>query len=53
MPPELKRLQTFPDEYVLLGEMKDQWRQVGNAVPVKMARILAEKIKEVYFNGTR
>lgn len=50
---ELKRLQTFPDEYVLLGEMKDQWRQVGNAVPVKMARILAEKIKEVYFNGTR
>ncbi|WP_337540431.1 DNA (cytosine-5-)-methyltransferase [Suilimivivens sp.] len=50
---ELKRLQTFPDEYVLLGEMKDKWRQVGNAVPVKMANILASKIMEVYFNGTR
>lgn len=50
---ELKRLQTFPDEYELLGEMKDQWRQLGNAVPVKMANILAAKIKEVYFNGER
>jgi len=50
---ELKRLQTFPDGYVLLGEMKDQWRQVGNAVPVKMAYILASKIKEVYFDGER
>lgn len=48
---ELKRLQTFPDEYQLSGEMKDQWRQIGNAVPVKMAYILAKKIKEVYFNG--
>lgn len=50
---ELKRLQTFPDDYVLLGEMKDQWRQVGNAVPVEMARILATEIMEVYFNGAR
>ena len=48
---ELKRIQTFPDKYVLKGEMKDQWRQVGNAVPVLAANILADKIKEVYFNG--
>ncbi len=46
---ELKRLQTFPDEYVLTGEMKEQWRQVGNAVPVQMAYILAKAIREVYF----
>lgn len=50
---ELKRIQTFPDEYKLTGDMKEQWRQVGNAVPVEMARILAKKIKEVYFNGER
>ncbi len=48
---ELKRLQTFPDEYILTGEMKEQWRQIGNAVPVKMAYILASRIKEVYFHG--
>ena len=50
---ELKRLQTFPDDYSLTGDMKEQWRQIGNAVPVKMANILASRIKEVYFNGER
>ena len=50
---ELKRLQTFPDDYKLLGEMKEQWRQIGNAVPVKMANILATRIKEVYFDGKK
>lgn len=50
---ELKRIQTFPDEYELTGDMKEQWRQVGNAVPVKMAYVLAKRIKEVYFNGER
>lgn len=46
---ELKRLQTFPDEYVLTGDIKEQWRQIGNAVPVQMAHILANAIKEAYF----
>lgn len=50
---ELKRLQTFPDTYILVGDMKEQWRQVGNAVPVKMAYILATKIKEMYFDGNQ
>lgn len=50
---ELKRLQTFPDDYILLGDMKEQWRQIGNAVPVDMAYILASKIKEVYFDGKK
>lgn len=30
---EVKRLQTFPDEWVLTGTVEQQWRQVGNAVP--------------------
>lgn len=47
---ELKRLQTFPDEYVLFGDLKEQWRQIGNAVPVEMSHILASRIKEIYFN---
>lgn len=47
---ELKRIQTFPDEYEFVGDMKEQWRQIGNAVPVHAARIIAERIKEIYFN---
>lgn len=42
---EIKRLQTFDDNYILCGEMKDQWRQVGNAVPAKLAEEIAKKIK--------
>ena len=44
---EIKRLQTFPDDYKLEGDFKEQWRQVGNAVPVEMAFILADKIKSI------
>ncbi len=34
---EIKRLQTFPDEFVLYGTLDQQWRQIGNAVPPKVA----------------
>ena len=44
---EIKRLQTFPDNYKLEGDFKEQWRQVGNAVPVEMAFILADEIKAI------
>lgn len=47
---ELKRIQTFPDGYALVGDMKEQWRQIGNAVPVLAAEAIAAKIKEVYFS---
>lgn len=46
---EAKRIQTFPDEYILKGDFKEQWRQIGNAVPPRMAEIVAKKIKESYF----
>ena len=42
---EIKRLQTFDDDYKLCGEIKDQWRQLGNAVPAKLAEEIAKKIK--------
>ena len=29
---EAKRIQTFPDQYKLMGDFKQQWRQIGNAV---------------------
>lgn len=46
---EIKRIQTFADDYHLCGDFKDQWRQVGNAVPVKMAEIVAKDIYRQYF----
>lgn len=48
---ELKRLQTFPDKYWLSGDVKDQWRQLGNAVPVLAATAIAKKIRKDYFNA--
>ena len=47
---EVKRLQTFPDNYELVGDFKEQWRQLGNAVPAEMARIIADEIRRGYFN---
>lgn len=46
---EIKRIQTFPDDYQLYGDYKEQWRQLGNAVPPLFAQILAKKIKEDLF----
>ena len=34
---ELKRIQTFPDDYFLAGSKKDQIIQLGNAVPCRLA----------------
>lgn len=42
---EIKRLQTFPDEWFLAGNVEQQWRQVGNAVPPLLATVLATAIR--------
>lgn len=46
---EIKRIQTFPDDYEITGDFKEQWRQIGNAVPVKLVEIIAREIKKQYF----
>lgn len=43
---ESARLQTFPDGYVLHGSWSEAMRQLGNAVPVALARLLAAGIAE-------
>ncbi len=48
---ELKRIQTIDDDYILKGDFKDQWRQVGNAVPSKMANILASQLLKYLQNN--
>jgi DNA (cytosine-5)-methyltransferase 1 len=39
---ELKRIQTFPDDYVLCGGRKEQIIQIGNAVACKFAYYIGE-----------
>ena len=42
---EAARIQTFPDDVVFYGTRQDQCIQVGNAVPVHLAFVLANHIK--------
>jgi DNA (cytosine-5)-methyltransferase 1 len=46
---EIKRIQTFKEGHILTGSFKDQWRQVGNAVPPKLAEVIAKEIFIQYF----
>lgn len=41
---EIKRLQTFPDNYQLAGNVEKQWRQVGNAVPPILGQRFGEAL---------
>lgn len=40
---EIKRIQTFDDEYKLVGDFREQWRQIGNAVPTNWHMYLPRK----------
>lgn len=41
---ELKRIQGFPEDYVLIGTQAEQKKFLGNAVEVNMARVLCEAL---------
>ncbi|MHA4875379.1 DNA cytosine methyltransferase, partial [Enterococcus faecium] len=38
---EMARLQTFPDDFTVLGSVVDAQKQLGNAVPSLLAEVLA------------
>ncbi len=41
---ESARLQTFPDTYELHGSWSEAMRQLGNAVPVDLAAVVAKDV---------
>lgn len=43
---EAARIQTFPDGYVLHGSWSEAMRQLGNAVPVRLAQVVASSLVE-------
>lgn len=42
---EYKRIQGFPDDWELQGPLLQQYKQVGNAVPIPLGKALGEALK--------
>jgi DNA (cytosine-5)-methyltransferase 1 len=45
---EAADLQTFPDDFIFCGNVTQQYTQVGNAVPPKLAATIGALIKDVF-----
>lgn len=43
---EYARIQSFPDDWRFCGGITDQYKQIGNAVPVEMARRIGVQLKK-------
>jgi DNA (cytosine-5)-methyltransferase 1 len=43
---ESARLQTFPDDFVFHGSWSETMRQLGNAVPVELAEVIARSVRD-------
>lgn len=43
---EVKRLSSFPDDFVLIGNFEQQWERITRAVPPLMMRAVADSIRD-------
>lgn len=41
---EYARIQTFPDDYTFCGSISSQYKQIGNAVPVNLAKAVGKSV---------
>lgn len=44
---EYARIQTFDDDYQFIGSLNSQYKQIGNAVPVELARCMGLSIIDI------
>ena len=47
---EAARIQSFPDDFMFVGSTENMFAQIGNAVPVKMAEAIGNKLLEIWDN---
>lgn len=50
---EAKRIQTFPDDFVIKGAWGEAMRQIGNAVPVLLAEIIGNHLAKTLSNESK
>lgn len=50
---ESARLQTFPDDYIFPASWTESMRQIGNAVPVELAKIVMSSVRKALINNAR
>src|SRR3990167_8167342 len=48
---EYARIQTFPDDWEFYGSVSSQYKQIGNAVPVKLAEEIGKQIIRALSNA--
>ena len=41
---EYKRIQEFPDDWILSGSLRNQYKQIGNAVPISLGKAIGKLI---------
>jgi len=50
---ECARIQTFPDEWTFAGSWTESMRQLGNAVPVQLAEVVAKRLYSLLCSAER
>lgn len=45
---EYARIQTFPDDWEFKGSMSEQYKQIGNAVPVNLAYAIGRSLIRLF-----